>query len=1044
MKKVNVFLPFALSFLLALSGCGQTTQTSSSRASSSNQTSKTSSTTSSTSKTNSSSTGGSSSPASSTSLAPVMPVTITSPEANGTLSIVDPLVKQYWDLTLNPDATAASPDDSLTFLTSNATVNHDRQSSKIIFTATKADTYVVRVSTSEAFTTYFERKVVGDSGSYSANLLTLYPKTKYYAKVMGSDGLAASSVVSFTTEDAPRFLNAVGASPYNFRDSGGYTIGGGKRIRYGMLYRGREIDTMEKYGRQVMGEYLGINSEVDLRNPGGDTGYQTANMIDIHHPYYSCPISGYEHNIGDAYWESGIKALFEAVSNKDNYPMYFHCTHGEDRTGVAAFLINGLCGVSWSDLTRDYELSSFAVNKALRTNSSDYGSWKAFHEAIVAKGASGDELKTCIEKYLLSIGITQSEIDNVRTILVEDESAAIPNTDYYVKASLKKPCHVAVTGGTSEVAWAEEGDNVTLSAPVPLSGQTFKGWNDGTALVSTENPYTFKITANCAYTAVYEDDASVKEAEKNDLFYTSSLSAMSHVGVSYQAVDDPTANSASKRAFHFTAPSTIKDWPNITLKLATPIVVKSGIFSFAVKHSVGTVDWMSMRFFDSTMSKLGNELGAEPETDGAWKNVSFTAPTNCTISYLCFTGNTNDDTGGKGFEFYLDNLAFQATESVAESGTAGEKGYTATNLENLPLDSGLSKSTISYDYSTAASTDSVCSLKSVMDATSRTANWEGHVGLNLADGVTNKQISALPNLLAGTLSGSFKFSDDITNPVVKVATAFETVWAQTDYVSMTLGDADAAGWRKATLDVSALGDLYKGTSSDFNGKAVRFIFAFGELAQTGTVWMDQLSFEQGDVKAVAKEHIVQTGTVETTGYTATNLENMIRDDGMSKSTLSYDRTEVSDAEKSYYSLKSVMDATSRTANWEGHVTLNVADALKNGQVSGLFNSKAGTLSGYFKFSSDIATPVVQVAAAFDKDWAETSYVSMTLGDADAAGWRKGTLDVSALAHLYTGTSADWKGDLVRLIFAFGDLTQTGTVWMDQLSFEQGDISTFVK
>ena len=39
--------------------------------------------------------------------------------------------------------------------------------------------------------------------------------------------------------------------------------------------------------------------------------------------------------------------------------VYFHCAEGADRTGTLAFLIEALLGVSESDLSKDYELTTF-------------------------------------------------------------------------------------------------------------------------------------------------------------------------------------------------------------------------------------------------------------------------------------------------------------------------------------------------------------------------------------------------------------------------------------------------------------------------------------------------------------------------------------------------------------------------------------------------------------------------------------------------------------------------------------------------------------
>ncbi|MBR5388667.1 MAG: tyrosine-protein phosphatase, partial [Clostridia bacterium] len=53
-----------------------------------------------------------------------------------------------------------------------------------------------------------------------------------------------------------------------------------------------------------------------------------------------------------------LKRIFYYLTDEKNYPIYVHCNAGADRTGTVAFLINGLLGVSFEDLTRDFELTS--------------------------------------------------------------------------------------------------------------------------------------------------------------------------------------------------------------------------------------------------------------------------------------------------------------------------------------------------------------------------------------------------------------------------------------------------------------------------------------------------------------------------------------------------------------------------------------------------------------------------------------------------------------------------------------------------------------
>jgi hypothetical protein len=46
---------------------------------------------------------------------------------------------------------------------------------------------------------------------------------------------------------------------------------------------------------------------------------------------------------------------------KNNKPVYFHCHIGADRTGCLGFLIEGLLGVSESDIYKEYELTTFSA-----------------------------------------------------------------------------------------------------------------------------------------------------------------------------------------------------------------------------------------------------------------------------------------------------------------------------------------------------------------------------------------------------------------------------------------------------------------------------------------------------------------------------------------------------------------------------------------------------------------------------------------------------------------------------------------------------------
>jgi protein tyrosine/serine phosphatase len=431
----------------------------------------------------------------------VAPFTLLYPQ-QGKMDLVDSDVQEYWESSLNPESTSANPDHSYALAASANSRYCDKPTAYISFKA-PAETYSIRLSPHEDFSRSFDVPCFFYNGSYTANLKTLYPQTTYYAQVFSSKGSSPSGVFSFLTSNSPRFLDSDGDSPRNFRDSGGYSTSSGKRIRYGMLYRGTAFDDLSPASRLVLGKELGIHSEIDLRNEGEGDFPSMVNLIDMKEPYYRCTLSLYESNFGSAVYESGIRSLFSILSSKSNYPLVLHCTHGADRTGVALFLIEGLCGVSYADLIRDYEMTSFYSYAQMRDASWSSGSIKGFYQGVMARGDSGDSLMTATRKYLVSIGVTAEEIQSVRSLLVESTASPIVNEEYGTIASLKAPCHVSAQGGTLDHEWVEEGDEVTANY-TEVAGKSFSGWfsSDGKTLLSQDKRYVFTVEKHTAIQAV--------------------------------------------------------------------------------------------------------------------------------------------------------------------------------------------------------------------------------------------------------------------------------------------------------------------------------------------------------------------------------------------------------------------------------------------------------------------------------------------------------------------------------------------------------------
>ncbi len=231
--------------------------------------------------------------------------------------------------------------------------------------------------------TVTEVKTSGLSSRRTYTLYNLVPGRTYYYKIVCTADGKESAVDSFTVDDTGfvRYIKAEGAR--NVRDIGGWKTTDGKTVKYELLYRGNMLNgknggpTLTENGIKVFVLELGIKSEIDLRTANSDdqngiaykdfavgvsqndcwflqlTGEKAKTN------YLKQPLQLYD-RISASSQKSVVKAIFDFLGNEDNYPIYFHCNGGADRTGTLAFLINGLLGVPYEDLCKDFELTSFS------------------------------------------------------------------------------------------------------------------------------------------------------------------------------------------------------------------------------------------------------------------------------------------------------------------------------------------------------------------------------------------------------------------------------------------------------------------------------------------------------------------------------------------------------------------------------------------------------------------------------------------------------------------------------------------------------------
>ena len=269
----------------------------------------------------------------------------------------------------------------------------------------------------------------------------LFAGTHYYYQIIAKyEGKTVKSrIFDFYTANLPRTVHIEGVS--STRDIGGYyTVDGKYRVRQGLVYRGGAIEQaihngvvvseITEAGKNKMLNVYKIKTDLDVRgslsvSPLGSS----VNMISVSGPYYTGS-TGIDSNADSSkagiwsgtYREALLKEV-QTFAKPENYPIYFHCQIGRDRTGTLAFLINALLGVGETDLYLDYELSFFS-EAGCRDNQTPQYMMNIFKGLVnYMKNYSSGNLQKNTEKFLLDLGVTQAEIDSIRSIMLEEVNA---------------------------------------------------------------------------------------------------------------------------------------------------------------------------------------------------------------------------------------------------------------------------------------------------------------------------------------------------------------------------------------------------------------------------------------------------------------------------------------------------------------------------------------------------------------------------------------------------------------------------------------------
>ena len=270
--------------------------------------------------------------------------------------------------------------------------------------------------------------VIKGTANPSLDVYNSYLGDNYFQIIANySDNTSESSeIMKYQVENVyPRNLKIDGMT--NCRDmGGGRELEDGGYIKQGLIYRtsgtnswgnGRAVvpDTITADGKEELLTRLGCKTEINVNNSGSNQ-VGVENFVDAY-MYYD---GGKHHMYRNT---EPLKRVFHALAQPENYPVFYHCRIGTDRTGFVAIMLSALLGVSENEIYQDYLFSNFGNIQEKRYIGDKAGRDNILKYMDDLKTYPGEKLQNKTYNFLLSIGIPAEELDSIIDILTEGPKA---------------------------------------------------------------------------------------------------------------------------------------------------------------------------------------------------------------------------------------------------------------------------------------------------------------------------------------------------------------------------------------------------------------------------------------------------------------------------------------------------------------------------------------------------------------------------------------------------------------------------------------------